>query len=66
MITPQIGTNAGKIWRFLNQNGESSILEIRDVLSMKGSDVSMAIGWLARENKIHFFEDENGIRVTLE
>jgi hypothetical protein len=62
MIKTRIGTNAGKIWRFLNQNGESSIPELRNALSMKGSDVSMALGWLARENKICFSEDENGIR----
>jgi len=66
MIKTKIGTNAGRIWRFLSQNGESSIVEIRNALSMKASDVSLALGWLAREDKIHFFEDEDGIRVTLE
>jgi hypothetical protein len=66
MIKSEIGTNAGRIWQFLNQNGESSIPEIKRALSMKGSDIRMALGWLARENKIFFFaENEDNIRVIL-
>jgi len=65
MIKAQIGINAGKIWQFLDQNGESSISEIRRALSMKNTDVRMALGWLARENKIFFFEEEENLRVVL-
>ena len=65
MIKTQIGINAGKVWQFLDQNGESSISEIRKALSMKNMDVRMALGWLARENKIFFFEEEENLRVVL-
>ncbi|MGE4586053.1 MAG: winged helix-turn-helix domain-containing protein [Mangrovibacterium sp.] len=65
MIKEQIGNNAGKIWRFLNQNDESSISEIKQALAMKGSDVRMALGWLARENKIFFFNDDDNLRVII-
>ncbi len=67
MIKDQIGTNAGRIWHFLNQNGESSISEIKKALTMKGSEVRMGLGWLARENKVFFFvnEDKDNIRVIL-
>jgi predicted transcriptional regulator len=65
MIKDQIGTNAGKIWHFLNENGESNISEIKKALSMKSSEVRMALGWLARENKVFFLADEDHIRVIL-
>ncbi|MGV8137935.1 MAG: winged helix-turn-helix domain-containing protein [Mangrovibacterium sp.] len=65
MIKDQIGTNAGRIWHFLNENGESNISEIKKALSMKGSEVRMALGWLARENKVFFFTDEDHLRVIL-
>lgn len=65
MIKDQIGTNAGRIWHFLNENGESNISEIKKALSMKGSEVRMALGWLARENKVFFFAEEDHIRVIL-
>ncbi len=65
MIKDQIGTNAGRIWHFLNENGESNISEIKKALSMKGSEVRMALGWLARENKVFFFADVDHLRVIL-
>lgn len=65
MIKDQIGKNAGRVWHFLNQNGESNISEIKNALAMKSSDVRMALGWLARENKVFFFVEEDQIRVIL-
>lgn len=61
----QIGTNAGKIWQFLDHNGEKTIPEIKKALSMKSPEVQMALGWLARENKIFFYEEANKIWVIL-
>jgi len=65
MIKDQIGENAGRIWHFLNQNGESNLSEIKNALGMKGSDVRMALGWLAREGKVFFFAEEDHLRVIL-
>ena len=66
MIKPRIGINAGKIWEFLDRNGESSISDIKKALSLKSSDVRMALGWLARENKIFFFEEEHeAVKIVL-
>ena len=66
MIKEKIGINAGKIWQFLDKNGESSISEIKKSLLLKGSEVRMALGWLARENKIFFYnEDDNNLRIIL-
>ena len=65
MLKTEIGNNAGKIWQFLDTNGEKSFSEIEKALSMKKTDVLMALGWLAREDKIFFFEEKNTMRVTL-
>lgn len=65
MIKPEIGINAGEIWQFIDTNGEKSFSEIEKALSMKKADVLMALGWLARENKIFFFKEKNTMRVSL-
>jgi hypothetical protein len=65
MLKSKIGTNAGEIWQFLDTKGEKSISEIEKVLSMKKPDVLMALGWLARENKIFFVEENNTTLVIL-
>ena len=65
MIKSQIGTNAGEIWQFLNKNGDKSIVEIAKAMKMKTNDVLIALGWLARENKVFFYEENEGVFVTL-
>jgi len=66
MIKMKIGANAGKIWQFLDQNnGESSISDIKNALTMSGTEVRMALGWFARENKIFFFEEGDELWVVL-
>jgi hypothetical protein len=65
MLKSKIGINAGEIWQFLDTNGEKSISEIEKALSMKKNDVLMALGWLAREDKIFFVEDKNDTLVNL-
>lgn len=65
MKKQEIGENAGKIWQFLDTNGQKSFSEIEKALSMKKNDVIIALGWLARENKIFFFEEKNTTLVTL-
>lgn len=35
-----------------------TISEIKKELAMKSSDVQIALGWLARENKIFFYEKD--------
>ncbi|MGE4586196.1 MAG: winged helix-turn-helix domain-containing protein [Mangrovibacterium sp.] len=66
MIKNKIGINAGKIWLFLDQNGESSIAEVMKSLAMSSADVRMALGWLAREDKVYFFNKKNGYGVVLQ
>lgn len=48
----KIGLNAGTIWRFLNSKGQMSTFELCRKLNFTFEDAMLAIGWLARENKI--------------
>mgnify|MGYP003651790614 CR=1 FL=1 len=65
MIKTEIGNNAGRIWRYLDKNGESTLADIKKNLVLKGSEVRMALGWLARENKIFLYGEEDDYRIIL-
>ena len=47
-----IGAAAGKIWKFLNKNGPTSISKVATETGITKNDIQRAIGWLAREEKI--------------
>jgi hypothetical protein len=51
-VTDVIGEAAGKIWHFLNENGEASVNKITVETELNKNDVQRAIGWLAKEGKI--------------
>ena len=65
MIKSQIGNNVGKIWKFLDENQVSSVFEMMKALSMDKQDVLMALGWLARENKIYFYGDAKDCKIVI-
>ena len=48
----EIGTHAGTVWKFLEQNGESSVTALANATKLTSSQVDRAIGWLAREGKV--------------
>ncbi len=54
MATTTIGTAAGKIWEYLNENGEASVSKITKETGLNRNDVQRAIGWLAKEDKLNF------------
>jgi len=48
-----IGEAAGMIWKFLDQQSQSiSLSTIRKSLPLSSTLIMMALGWLAREEKI--------------
>jgi hypothetical protein len=52
-FTP-IGETAGAVWQVLEDDGPTTFANLIDGLSVPESLLFMAIGWLARENKIEF------------
>ena len=65
MSKNDIGDNAGVIWCLLEKYGAMSIHEIEKYTLMQQSNTFLALGWLARENKINFFEKEGVLYVEL-
>lgn len=57
-MSDAIGDAAGKIWHYLNSNGEASVNKLSTETGLSKNDVHRGIGWLAKEDKIDI--DNNG------
>ena len=51
-MTDVIGELAGRVWQYLDENGESSVNKIMTETGLGKNEVQRAIGWLAREGKL--------------
>ncbi|MDR1402479.1 MAG: winged helix-turn-helix domain-containing protein [Tannerellaceae bacterium] len=61
-----IGKNAGLIWNVLNEGGKLRVKEVKKVTKIRAEkDVYAALGWLAKEGKLAFEEEEGDIFVSL-
>ncbi|MDD2760114.1 MAG: winged helix-turn-helix domain-containing protein [Methylomonas sp.] len=58
-----IGEAAGKIWHYLDQNGESSVSKLTTETGLGKNEVQRAIGWLLKEDKLNI--ETNGRSETL-
>jgi Winged helix-turn-helix domain (DUF2582) len=61
----KIGDAAGRIWQFVNENPASNLERINKHLKLELSVFCMALGWLAREDKIVFEGQGKELRVSL-
>ncbi len=61
----QIGHVAGQIWRILGENDKVEVSKIPELLKQKTSIVYQGLGWLARENKINYHNQDNKMYVSL-
>jgi hypothetical protein len=52
-ITSEIGEAAGKIWRYLDKNGATSVAKLSTETELNKNDVQRAIGWLTKEGKLN-------------
>ncbi|GCB36677.1 winged helix-turn-helix domain-containing protein [Bacteroides faecalis] len=66
MEKTKIGVNAGKVWRILNEKGELSMFDLCRDLGLTFEDVVLAIGWLARENKIFLRKRDEMLFASIE
>lgn len=62
----RIGEVAGEVWDVLEDEGESSVSAIVKALDAPRSRVHMAVGWLAREDKLEFIDKGRGNAVRLQ
>jgi rRNA pseudouridine-1189 N-methylase Emg1 (Nep1/Mra1 family) len=57
-LTPKIGRSAGRIWRILDFWEEADISTMKRLSEVDESQIQIALGWLAREDKICINEKE--------
>lgn len=60
-----IGENAGAIWRELNAKGEQNISALKRSTKLDDKNLYLALGWLAKENKIKFAQKQRQIMIGL-
>lgn len=66
MKAKDIGANAGRVWRLLEDHGGATRGALSRELELKPAEIERAIGWLAREDKLYFSEDRRGVtRISL-
>ena len=56
----QIGDTSGKIWHALHKDGPLSVAKLVETVELNRDLVMQAIGWLAREGKLHITETKRG------
>lgn len=61
----KIGTNAGIVWSYLDEEGKKTLKEIKKGCKLTEKDTYAALGWLAREGKIAFNELKEDVEVAL-
>ncbi len=64
-VNPEVGETAGKVWNYLNDNGPQTLAQLKKKLNGSGELVSLALGWLAREDKIEIDQDKKNYRIVL-
>jgi len=60
-----IGINAGKVYKVLSEKGELSLAKLKTETKLEPFALHSAIGWLARENKLHFSAKGKSIIINL-
>lgn len=60
----QFGRNAGMVWEILSKEGPLPIDEIASKTHLRLYETEIAIGWLARENKISYDEGKYSLSPT--
>ena len=65
MNKKQIGTNAGKIWNRLEKGEltDTKLSKIKKDCQLAESDFYLALGWLAREDKIKLIAEDKNVYV---
>jgi len=61
----KIGSDAGHVWKVLDEQGAKSIKELKKLTKLTEKEIYAAIGWLAREEKLAFETKEDDTTVSL-
>jgi hypothetical protein len=64
-MIPTIGDTAGKVWKFLHEKGEANLSQLKKGVKADPTLILQAIGWLAREDKLHIQKKARFVTYTL-
>lgn len=64
-LLDQIGTSAGAIYNYLNNNGTTTFSKMKKDLDLKGNFADLGLGWLAREDKVEISKKGTSVSVRL-
>lgn len=61
----EIGVNAGKVWQLLSNYAKWSYGALKKKSGLKDKELGAALGWLAREEKIELYQEEDELYISL-
>jgi hypothetical protein len=61
----KIGDDAGLVWKVLDAQGAKSVKELKKATKLTDKEIYAAIGWLAREEKLAFLQEEDDLFLSL-
>jgi len=64
-IKGQVGEAAGCIWHVLSAEGPHTLAQLEKKVPGNGELVPLAVGWLAREDKIELVVEKKSFRIQL-
>jgi hypothetical protein len=64
-LIAEIGESAGTVWRTLSEKGEMPMSRLRKSSGLGPTAFLLGLGWLAREGKVAFRQEENKTIVSL-
>ena len=65
MDRKQVCVYAGKVWQLLSNNEKWGYGTLKRKSGLKDKELGAALGWLAREDKIEFEQEEEELYVYL-
>ena len=60
-LTKKIGSNAGRVWKIIDIWEEADLITIKRLSDLNDEEIHLALGWLAKEEKIELLEKDNFI-----
>jgi hypothetical protein len=64
-IKQQVGETAGKVWHLLDEGGPQTLAQIKKRFNGSSEVVGLALGWLAREDKVEISQNKKTFTVAL-
>ena len=62
----KIGNDAGRVWKVLDADGtKRGVKELKKATKLTDKEIYAAIGWLAREEKLAFYQEEDDLFISL-